>query len=452
MDNIADKTEASKRLIGDIESTIGDKKTDDEGKASEILKLTEAHKETTKQAPKAITASISDYKDKQLPPIVIGLRGCFNLECPKDFIAEDAGKRTNTGTYLQCSSPLLAEGDCAVIAAEGGCGKSFATLYMALLAPIASSKKNKEGNGKDFNGVQDVENVGDNNPSHTPITVAAGGVTILAYEDSPAVIYTRLKGIIDNETDEGLIKKFNERLENNIRVVEVPQAMMENVSYQKHNLTGFYKDLTADIEKNNTKLLIVDPATAALEGVSVSESSPVRQFYTALQKHARDKKYGILIVAHTNKGERGNDDGGSGYRPNIIAGSATWWDGARGVISMSKLSVPHEGNEERITLDDYRVITLQKSNYGETGINVLLKRTRNKEGKIAFIPTDYTPEVVDEIIDARKKKISSDGDIAANNVYSKKPSKPQTNGQAISLVQGDKPDEYDQYEEFHALD
>ena len=67
-------------------------------------------------------------------------------------------------------------------------------------------------------------------------------------------------------------------------------------------------------DRIGARLVIVDPASAALADADVSQASPVRKFLQALMHEARQAECGVLVVSHSTKAarnamRRGNDPG-----------------------------------------------------------------------------------------------------------------------------------------------
>ena len=96
----------------------------------------------------------------------------------------------------------------------------------------------------------------------------------------------------------------------------------------------WWNDLWQYVRGVCARLVIVDPASAALADADVSQTGPVRKFLRALMHEARQAECGVLVVSHSTKAARNalrrGDDPGAG----VVAGSAAWYDGARGVLSL----------------------------------------------------------------------------------------------------------------------
>ena len=99
-----------------------------------------------------------------------------------------------------------------------------------------------------------------------------------------------------------------------------------------------WRDLWEQIRQIGAKLLIVDPASAALADVSTTETGPVRAFLRGMTQEAKRAGCGVLIVAHNTKAARiaiaqGDLETGAA---DPVAGSSVWYDGARGVLVLTR--------------------------------------------------------------------------------------------------------------------
>ena len=103
--------------------------------------------------------------------------------------------------------------------------------------------------------------------------------------------------------------------------------------------------------------------------MSTSEPGPVRAFLRALTREAAPTDgwpgCGVLLVAHNTKSARDAAAKGEDPGAGIVAGSAAWYDGARGVLSLA-----------RDAMSDDRLLECAKANYGRTGWGArLIERT-----------------------------------------------------------------------------
>ena len=117
-------------------------------------------------------------------------------------------------------------------------------------------------------------------------------------------------------------------------------------------------------------LVAIDPVSAALHGVSLNESGPVRAFMRALAIEALAVQCGVLLVAHDTKAARNSSREGDNPGAGAVAGSATWFDAARGVMYM-------------IRTNTARHLMAVKSNYGRAGWSIALHERANEAGEFA---------------------------------------------------------------------
>ena len=78
-----------------------------------------------------------------------------------------------------------------------------------------------------------------------------------------------------------------------------------------------------------SSMVVIDPASAALDSVSMNESGPVRAFMGALAREAKAAGCGVLVVAHDTKAARNAARDGGDRGAGAVAGSATWFDAPR---------------------------------------------------------------------------------------------------------------------------
>lgn len=110
-------------------------------------------------------------------------------------------------------------------------------------------------------------------------------------------------------------------------------------------------------------LVIIDPISAALENVDTSQTGPVRAFMRELVVEAKRADCGVLLVAHDTKSARNEARAGRDPGAGAVAGSASWYDAARGVLYLRR----EPGNSGR------RLLECLKSNYGPSGWGAVLQ-------------------------------------------------------------------------------
>ncbi len=110
----------------------------------------------------------------------------------------------------------------------------------------------------------------------------------------------------------------------------------------------------AHVRRIQPALLIIDPASVALEGATVNETGPVRAFMAGLRREAARAGCAVLLVAHSTKAGRNAITSGEAPDAGAIAGSAAWFDAARGVLVL----VPHPSDPKR------KLLECVKANHG----------------------------------------------------------------------------------------
>lgn len=244
---------------------------------------------------------------------------------PTPVLWRDMGKPDDTGHVV------LSAGEIAVLSGAGGLGKSTITLQLAAAAAKAD---------------------GDHGAA-CGLRVSSGPVALLSYEDSPARIAQRFKWWGDVPA--------------RVRVWEESAPLWEADPGKRgaSRSAAWWADWWAGIRARRTVLTIIDPVSVALANVSTSEPGPVRAFLGALAAEARRAQCGVLLVAHSTKAGRDLARQGEDPGAGIIAGSAAWYDGARGVLSLTKESTP-DGQSQT------RKLRCEKANYGPSGWEISL--------------------------------------------------------------------------------
>ena len=258
---------------------------------------------------------------------------------------------------------VLSEGEVAVLSAPSGAGKSTLTLQVALAAAEAAPSRIQRGS-------QFGEACG--------LRVRAGPVVFVSYEDSNVRMAARLEHMaanVESETSGSGLSK----------VQHWPNPGPLYVGFEGGREQGPSADwapLWAAVRAMDPhpSMVVIDPASAALDGVSVNEGGPVRAFMGALALEAKAARCGVLVVAHDTKAARNlakeGDDAGAG----AVAGSATWFDVPRGVLYLSRTGD-----------DGARELRCLKANYGRSGWTVSLAERFESAGRfVGFEPAPLT--------------------------------------------------------------
>ena len=240
---------------------------------------------------------------------------------------------------------VLSVGEVALLSGAGGLGKSFVALA---LARAAAASKNPRDSRTSFGAA-------------CGLRIRPGATVLLSYEDSPVRIAARLKRM-----HECSIETLP------VYVIQDPHPLWQADPEERGESKAgrYWHQMWDDIRSLQPSLVIVDPASAALEGVSTSDPGPVRAFLRALTAEAGKGGFGCLVVAHDTKAARNEARGGGDPGSGSVAGSSAWWDAARGVLYFR----PSKSGPKRI-------LQCVKSNYGSTGWGAELRPSINADGR-----------------------------------------------------------------------
>ena len=259
---------------------------------------------------------------------------------------------------------VLCIGEVALLTAPGGCGKSYLSLALAKAAAEASGDRG----------------------TALGLSVRAGPVVLISYEDSPVRIAARLAKM-------GAGDAVYER----VSVVQDPAPLfIANPDGGAAMAGPGWRPLWDAIRTIEPALVVVDPASAALADVSTSESGPVRSFMRELSREAEAAECGVLIVAHDTKAARNAARAGEDPGAGAVAGSATWFDAARGALYL------RAGAEDRA---DQRIVECAKANHGPAHWGVSLTEDYTAAG--AFRGFRLLASVRREDMSAKRKELHS---------------------------------------------
>lgn len=270
--------------------------------------------------------SASDYADQPQPAPVLWR---------DDGVAHDPER---------CDA-VLSVGEVAVLSSAGGIGKSTIALEIASAAVTAAVDQRRSG-------------------AACGLQVVGGPVYLINYEDSPIRIAHRLSWM------------NNGTVPTDIRLWPDPEPLW--VAGKDRTTTRRFdgwSQLWRAVHGSGAGLVIIDPVSASFADVSLSETVPVRAFLRALTAMAAPDPSthwdgcGVLLVAHDTKAARNAIARGKDPGAGVVAGSAAWYDGARGVLSLMRDS----------TSDD-RLLQCVKANYGRTDWGARLRERTDDRG------------------------------------------------------------------------
>lgn len=272
-------------------------------------------------------------------------------------------------------SALLSTGEVALVASAGGLGKSTITVGLAAAA--------SEDDGAAFG-----------------LRIASGPVVLASYEDAPARIARRLRWYAPAPEHDVAPPAWR-----NLHLLPRPRPLWHAGGEGGSCPGPDWRRYWRTVREAGATLAIVDPASVALADVDTSQTGPVRAFLDAVTTEAEEAGCGVLVVCHDTKAARNEARAGGNPGAGAVAGSAAWYDAARGVLYIRR---EHGG----LTLE------CLKSNYGPTGWGVRL-RLREATSTHGFIGPDPVPVAVfdrdglaawraDQRAEAKAKKTGGD--------------------------------------------
>ena len=289
------------------------------------------------------------------------------------------------------SAPLLSCGEVALLASAGGLGKS--TLTIGLASAAAGD------GGKAFG-----------------LGIAPGPVAMVSYEDAPVRIAQRMRWFAPWPDGQPEPQAWRD-----VAVIPRPGALWRADEDGGSEPGPEWPRFWRTVSERDATLAVIDPASVALADVSTSETGPVRAFMDACAEQAETTGCGVLIVAHDTKAARNEARAGGDPGAGAVAGSAAWYDAARGVLYLRR------EDADRLTLE------CLKSNYGPTGWGVLLGARRGGNGGFCgFKPEPERvfarPEDLSQWRAERKAEADAARKAAAKKAEKAKAAKPAPNG------------------------
>jgi len=259
----------------------------------------------------------------------------------------------NADPPQKCNA-VLSVGEVGVLSGPGGVGKSTVVLDVASAAAQAPPERPGTACG---------------------LCVRGGPVVLVSYEDAPVRMVGRVKRMTNGKQD--ILDK--------LYILDNPAPLFEADPNQRGAVRpgAQWRRLWRAVQKIKPTLVVIDPASAALGGLSLNESGPVRWLLTALREQADRAGCGVLVVAHDTKEARNNVGQGGTPGAGAVAGSATWSDAARGVLYLYR----EQGDDQ----STHRLRCI-KANYGRTGWDVALTERFDNAGRFVGLKANNTLE------------------------------------------------------------
>ena len=237
---------------------------------------------------------------------------------------------------------VLSVGEVALLSGEGGQGKSFVTLALAAAGALAADRGEPWG-------------------AACGLRIVPGPAVLVSYEDSPARMAGRLRRM-ERDGAAPYLRTFHR---------PVPLWVTDRAGPSRRS--PWWADLWRFVADVGARLVVIDPATSALPDAGAGESGPVRAFLQGLTMEAERHGCGVLVVTHSTKAARNATRAGEDPGAGIVAGSAAWYDGARGVLALT--SPPDRPGVS--------VLACVKSNYGRKGWGTVLHDATTDAGEFA---------------------------------------------------------------------
>ena len=233
-----------------------------------------------------------------------------NSPAPTAVLWRDIGAAAPAGTADEAKDAICSSGEPCIVAAPGGSGKSYLTLALAATAVGAASSNGTFGTA-------------------CGLRVRPGPVVLLSYEDRPRRTWHRFRHVAGADNC-----NIPDDAQANVHVIDPAAPLYEADPETRLGIRPAmgWAALWTAVETIKPSLIIVDPLSAALEGVSVNEGSAVRRFMAAVADASDRFNVGIVFVAHDTKAARAETRRGGDPGAGAVAGSGVWFDAARAVI------------------------------------------------------------------------------------------------------------------------
>ena len=242
--------------------------------------------------------------------------------------------------------PVVSRTEPGVISGEGGSGKSFFALALALAAVTAHQTEQPHGTAMG-------------------LRVRAGRVILLGYEDAPNRLLQRYRMLERSGQFDAPEPALSDRQPADDIIVFDLRNLDPLRSGSENGHTSAGQSLTSLrrlCELYEPVHVFVDPAQQALADVSAGDASAVRLLLADLMMLPGNP--GVLLVAHDTKAARNDARAGYDAGAGAVSGSGAWYDRPRGLIHIAKM--PQKGGRQR------RLAVVAKSNHGQPGWGMVL--------------------------------------------------------------------------------
>ena len=145
----------------------------------------------------------------------------------------------------------------------------------------------------------------------------------------------RLRGVaLRREADTGEDSVMLQRAAGRIRIAANPDPLFVPGDTRAESVrTGpAWASFWRGVELARPEFVILDPASALIGGASLNDSGLARYAMGRIAAESERLNVGVLIVAHDTKAARNEARAGGDPGAGAVAGSATWFDAARGVL------------------------------------------------------------------------------------------------------------------------
>ena len=287
------------------------------------------------------------------PTAVTAITG--NKPLPVLSIGDEHGTRAGA---------LLSVGSVTVLAGAGGSSKTALALQACMNAAAT-----QRGADRVFAG--------------GGLVVAGGPALYVNYEMAPPILRDNAQALAATNP-----AVYSAAAQAGVHVLTLPNRPLFGPAEDESGRAGFYnqrpgplegwRDLWAAVAAIKPVMVVVDPVLAAYIGDS-NTAAPVREFLTALGVEAEKHNTAVLLIAHSTKASRTDDDGIDPYDAGKIGGSGHWTDGARGAMS---LTVDWNAAPPRYFLG------VVKANYGPQRVYVAMHAHPDGSGPVVALEAD----------------------------------------------------------------